>query len=275
MAPDALIDLVLREGAQAIYPILLFTLLRPLGLVFGFVAFTWAVGRARVLRMSIATGLGLPTLAVHADQLAAVVAIEATASLALLAGKEFLIGYAMGFLASLPFFALQFAGAITDAFRGETDSGLIDPMGGTLQTSALLYVLIGLSVFAAAGGLWGLVTILYGSYDVWTLTAPLPRLDAGALGIAMDAFGAMLLLTVRTALPLLALLLAIEFVAAVAARLAKKFGLQDLTFTAKNLVTILMLPVIAWFVLRVAEPATAQVETALAVLALLFGLTPP
>lgn len=267
---DVIGDILARRGYQSLYGVLIFMTLRPAGLLFGFMAFTWALSQMRTLRISTALGLALPTLVLTGTQIEAILDTAGIAELAFLSGKELLIGYGLGLLASLPFFALQYAGAITDAFRGESDSGITDPTGGTLQTFSLLYVVIGFAVFFGVGGLWGLIAMLYQSYTIWPVNQPLPALAGDAPVQIMMMLGDMFLLTVRTAIPLLALLVVVEFVLGVAARLSRKFGMQDLTFLAKNFSAVLMLPLIALYVLWVAEPSTAVVDEALEMLRMLF-----
>ncbi len=267
---DVIGDILARRGYQSLYGVLIFMTLRPAGLLFGFMAFTWALSQMRTLRISTALGLALPTLVLTGTQIESILDNAGIAELAFLSGKELLIGYGLGLLASLPFFALQYAGAVTDAFRGESDSGITDPTGGTLQTFSLLYVVIGFAVFFGAGGLWGLIAMLYQSYAIWPVNQPLPALAGDAPSQIMMMLGDMFLLTVRTAIPLLALLVVIEFMLGVAARLSRKFGMQDLTFLAKNFSAILMLPVIALYVLWVADPSTAAVDETLEMLRMLF-----
>lgn len=268
---EILTGIILRQGLESIFVIVVLSSLRTIGLLFGFLAFVWAIAQMRMLRVSIALGLALPTLVLTAPQIEQVIQTPDTLDVLFIGTKELVIGYGLGLLASLPFLALQYAGAITDAFRGEADSGITDPAGGQLGTFSLLYVVIGFAVFFGVGGLWGLVAMLYQSYTIWPLDQALPALAGDAAEQVMMLLGDMFMLAVGTTIPLLAVLGVMEFVIGVAARLSRKFGLQDLTFLSKNLVAILLLPMVAWFVLHVAGPESAATDEALRMLRLVFA----
>ena len=253
-------QLIASSGGEGIYGIIVFGAARPLGLLFGFQAFAWAIGGAVLLRTGIAIAIGLPTLMLNLPQIEPLIVSAPPLASALVAPREFVIGFGLGLLASLPFLALQYAGAITDSFRGESDGGQTDPSGGgTLQTFSVLYVVIGFAAFFSLGGLWVLVGLLYQSYAVWPIAASLPPLADGGAVLALMLMGETLATSVRLALPLLGLLLVIELGIGAAARLGKRTGFYDLSFMAKNLATILALPLIGWFVLSVADNLTDEV----------------
>lgn len=253
-------QLIASSGGEGIYGIIVFGAARPLGLLFGFQAFAWAIGGAVLLRTGIAIAIGLPTLMLNLPQIEPLIVSAPPLASALVAPREFVIGFGLGLLASLPFLALQYAGAITDSFRGESDGGQTDPSGGgTLQTFSVLYVVIGFAAFFSLGGLWVLVGLLYQSYAVWPIAASLPPLANGGAVLALMLMGETLATSVRLALPLLGLLLVIELGIGAAARLGKRTGFYDLSFMAKNLATILALPLIGWFVLSVADNLTDEV----------------
>jgi type III secretion protein T len=243
-----LFELVSRNGYHNVYPIIILALLRPLGLLFGFVAITWAIGAARLLRMSVALAIGIPMLVVNAADIETLIESSSITELAVITPKEFMIGYALGLLTSLPFIALQYAGEITDAFRGESDSGLTDPLGGRISTFGMLYMVVGLSAFFAFGGLEQLVGNLYRSYTIWPLAEPMPAFAAMAPTVILQALSGMLLFAIKVATPLLAALVVIEFICAVAARMARRFTFHENAFLLKNVTAIVTLPVMAWFV---------------------------
>jgi type III secretion protein T len=241
-------EMMSRNGYHNIYFIIVLALLRPLGLLFGFVAITWAIGPARLLRVSAALAIGIPMLVVNGADIQSLIQQSTVADLVLITPKEIMLGYALGLVASLPFIALQYAGEITDAFRGESDSGLIDPLGGRVSTFGMLYMIVGLSAFFAFGGLEQLVANLYRSYAIWPLAEPLPVFAPMAPEAVMQALSGMLLLAIKVATPLLAALVVIEFACAISARMARRFAFHENAFLLKNLAAIVTLPVMAWFV---------------------------
>jgi type III secretion protein T len=247
MVPD-LFRVVAQYGIEEVYPILIVVLLRPFGLLFGFTAFSWAFGTGRTLRISVAVALGLPTLAVTITDLETLVSTATFGQIVLVAPKEFMLGFLLGFLASLPFWALRYAGAIIATFKGESDGGFQDPVDGTMESLAMLFQLIGLAAFANAGGLWLTTASLYQSYGVWPVYALFPDFRPEAARVVFDILTATLVTAIRTALPILAILVFIDFCLAVAARIGRRFRLFEYSFMAKNLTVVLLLPVFAYLI---------------------------
>ena len=235
----------------------------------GFLAFNWAMRGAQMLRIAIAIALTLPVMAGNAAAFERLISLTSVTAFMPIAIKELIIGYGLGLLASLPFFALQYAGAITDSFRGENDTGNQDPTGGTIHTFSTAYLVIGFFAFFSLGGFEALVRNLYGTYGIWPLYAGLPNLDSAAALRAADMLTSTLMTAFVVALPLLAMLVVIELAMGVAARLGKRFNLYDLAFPVKNLVTVLTLPLIMWVIWQISD---ARLEEAENVLPMLEGL---
>lgn len=256
---QTLFQLATNSGGQAIYGLIVLAAMRPLGLLFGFRAFAWAMGQAVMLRTAIAIAIALPAMVANLPLLARMVDEADLMTFAVVVPREFVIGFGLGLLASLPFFALQYAGAITDTFRGENDGGMTDPSGtGTLQTFSVLYLVIGFAVFFTQAGLWQLVALLYQSYAVWPVEAAFPRIfDDGAV-LVLGLLAETLATAVRVALPLFGLLLFLEAVIGFAARLGRRAGLHEIAFLAKNLAAMLALPLVGWFILVTSETLTAE-----------------
>lgn len=265
-----LIEIVQDRGIQDVYPILILMAARPFGLMFGFLPLTWAFGRMRLVRMNVALALAFPVLVAFPDQVLILLETAAVGHLALILPKEVAIGYGLGFLASLPFVALQYAGAITDQFRGETDSGLTSPGGEPLHTFGLLYLIIGFAAAFGAGAMWAVVAALYDSYAVWPIAAAMPPLSLTAGAQAAELVGDTLWLAIRAATPMLVTLITVEAAAAGGARVAQRFGFYDMAFVLKNLVAVLLLPVAAWFLWNGMDPVLAQAIPALPAFGALF-----
>jgi type III secretion protein T len=245
---DDVVRVIAMHGIDKVYPILILVTLRPFGLMFAFIAFSWAMRGAQMLKLSIAIALALPTLVANIDAVEAMIVAPDVLRLLPISLKEFAVGYALGFLASLPFFALQYAGAITDTFRGENDTGIRDPMGGSLHTFSLIYLIVGFFAFFSFGGLEQLVRNLYATYGIWPIGYVFPTLTATAGMIAVDLLVQTLTMAVQTALPLLGMLLVIEFSVSIAARLGKRFNFYDMSFPIKNLAVVLTLPLTIWLI---------------------------
>ncbi|MEM9797297.1 MAG: flagellar biosynthetic protein FliR [Pseudomonadota bacterium] len=254
-----------------VFAIIAFTVMRPFALTFAFLAFTYAFAGSATIRMSIAVALGLPAGMAQLDALLAITANAGAPTLMGLAAKEFALGYGMGLFLSLPFFALQYAGAITDTTRGENDGGLTDPAGGTLQTFGVLYLVIGFFAFFSVGGMSLIVSILWRSYALFPIDTALPQFSAETGRLIAMLLSDTLLLALKVALPLLAVLMTIETVLAVAARLTRRMGLYDLAFPARNVAAIFLLPVVAWLVWQVSLALPDRAGDVLPLLETLVG----
>jgi type III secretion protein T len=269
--PDEFMVLVGGVAPESAILFLFIATLRPLGLLFGFMAFAWGMGTGVVLRTAVALSLGLPMACANVEQIIGVIKRNALAEMITILPKEVALGFALGFLASVPFFALKAAGAVTDNFRGESDSGHTDPNGGTISSWGIVFLLLGFFAFFASGGLWQLVIMLYESYAVWPLAAPLPPLSgASALRMA-DLVTTIMAQALLIAAPLLLLLIAVDFIVIIASRTAQRFKLYDNEFALKNLAAILALPLMVLYVARVTDN---HVLDSLSALPILRGIVP-
>ena len=96
--------------------------------------------------------------------------------------KETLIGFALGFLASLPFWALECAGIFMDNQRGASQAEgteiltgkSISPMGGLLF-QCLTYL------FFTSGAFLAFLSLVYASYELWPVTSLFPALSGYAI----------------------------------------------------------------------------------------------
>lgn len=267
---DGVIDLISANGITAVYPILIMVVLRPFGLLMGFLAFSWAMRGAQMLRVAIAITLTLPVMAGNAAAFERLIELSSVTQFLPIALKELVIGYALGFLASLPFFALQYAGAVTDAFRGESDTGTPDPTGGTLHSFSAAYLVIGFYAFFSLGGFETLIANLYATYTIWPLDVGLPQIDAAAVLRAGDMLVATLVTTFIIALPLLSMLVVIELSMGIAAKLGRRFNLYDLAFPIKNFVTVISMPLTMWIIWKISEKRLDESSDALPMLEALF-----
>ncbi|WP_342076471.1 flagellar biosynthetic protein FliR [Yoonia sp. SS1-5] len=227
--------------------------LRMFGIFYSFYPFSWGFFSDRIMRLSVVVALTAPLMLLEYTTVAEGVATMSSLTIALLAAKEFAIGYGLGLLASSPFRALQYAGAVSDTFRGENDSGLTSPDGSGIQTTSLFYLIIGFAVFFGNGGLIYIVDMIYATYAIWPLMETLPFLVDGTADIALRALGKALRLAVKIIAPVILLLFIVELVLAIAEKLARRFGIFQLSFVVKNLVTKLTLPLTAMLILRVAD----------------------
>jgi len=268
---DEFLDLLTETPLETLFLLLSLSVLRMAGFLYGFVPIYWGIGPSVLLRASIAMALVLPVAAANLGSVAELAETADTLTMALLTPKEFALGLGLGVLASTPFAAAQYAGAITDTFRGESDSGIPNPTGGQIQTFALLYMIIvmaalfGLDIFAALMGL------IYKSYTIWEVTEFLPEFSVDTGLLAGEFLSTSLFLGALLAMPLFIVLAIAEATVSIGARLGRRMGLYELAFPVKNLLTILLAPVVSYTVLKFAPSLLDVSSEALDKLIRLFG----
>lgn len=242
---EEMLALLLEKGWQEIVPILMIAGLRPLGLLYGFTGFTWTLSTNRLLRVVLAISIGAPVALINLPVIIELIESPVIFILAITALTEIAIGFGFGFIASLPFFALTLAGAVTDQFRGENDSGIQSPLGGAITTYGLLYTIIALFAFALGDGIGLLISTLYRSYTIWPISELLPVITYDTVTQTLQVFGAATLLGVRLLTPLFIILLIVEIIVIFGARVGKRFNFYNFAFPLKNIAALVTLPVIA------------------------------
>jgi flagellar biosynthetic protein FliR len=108
-------------------------------------------------------------------------------ALALLVGKEVLIGLAFGLVAQMLFAAVQVAGGLVDLSAGFAIANVIDPSANlNLTVLGRYYNLVATAAFLAVGGHQWLVAGIVQSFQLAPVTE-MPRLDAIVAGVLARA----------------------------------------------------------------------------------------
>jgi type III secretion protein T len=255
---------------EGLFLFIALTLARPVGLVFGFIVFPWGMGQSFLLRVGVALAIGLPITIASRAEIATLADTAPALTIALLFLKEFVLGMVLGIIASLPFLALQYAGALADSYRGDSSPGHNDPMGGSLSAWGSYFLLVGLLVFVATGGLNQLVDALYQSYTTWPLSRMLPILSLTAVGTVMDLLLQTLKSTIVVAAPLIFTLMAVDLALAIGSRMAQRFQIMSIEFTLKNLIAALMLPVVVAYILKYLNDSPVSFDQVLVALRIML-----
>lgn len=208
---------------------------RWLGLLFGFSPFAWGLARNMILRMGLAIALGIPNAFAFQTVFLDAYSSSSTLIRVLLLPKEFLLGYAFGFLCALPFLSITAAGSIIDQYRGEQSSGIVDPSGGNISTTGLMLMITAGYYFFSTDGLYKMFGVLSLTYGVWAPHEFLPYISLDASYILVRIIVDTLLLIVWVAAPVLSLLVLIDLAVAISSRLGGRFQLDSFSFTLKNL----------------------------------------
>ena len=86
----------------------------------------------------------------------------------LLAFKEAIIGFLIGFFASIPFWVAENVGNFIDNQRGATMGEVYSPLSGTqVSTTGIFFTQIVSTVFFVSGAIFLMLGALYTSYSIW------------------------------------------------------------------------------------------------------------
>lgn len=215
---------------------------RPFGFTLLFYPFAWGKVNAGIIRMGFAMAIAMPSIG----------SIPPSSSvhdldwpyLALLV-KEIFLGGLIGLFASIPLASAVAAGGIIDMYRGAMAGGP-DPGGGEMPPIGNLLAIISLWVFAALGGFWIVVQILYTSYTIWPAVEPLPRILAST-GALFDFAGKVTLSALVLAGPMLAILFFSDIIHLVSTKFGKQINVSHMAFSSKNILMIIILPVFLFY----------------------------
>lgn len=141
-----------------------------------FLPFLTHQNSSALLRSAIAAALTLPVLPLTIAQVQHA-RIE-DGLLLLLICKESALGLCLGFATAIPFWAAEALGFVIDNQRGATTASMVNPMSGDdASPLAILVHQAYVVLFLLLGGLTIVLRVLYDSYLLWPVTAPLPTFD--------------------------------------------------------------------------------------------------
>ncbi len=90
--------------------------------------------------------------------------------LVVVAFKEVLIGFLIGFFASIPFWVAENVGNFIDNQRGATMGEVFSPLSGTqVSTMGIFFTQLVSTIFFVSGAFLLFLGALYASYEVWPL----------------------------------------------------------------------------------------------------------
>jgi type III secretion protein T len=148
--------------------------------------------------------------------------------------KEVAIGMLLGFIWSLPFYALETVGHLTDFQTGLTFTQTVNPfLENQAGISAGMFAAMFATVFVIAGGLMLLLDTLLVSYQLWPATDFRPTLSARALAAVLYEHNGLFTLVLLFAAPIMAILFLVEFATGVISKSAKQIHINDFVLSIK------------------------------------------
>lgn len=223
-----------------------------------------------VLRAGLTLALAIPIAGYASDGLADIPRSARVVQFCLIAVKEIFVGLTIGFMLSIPFWAIQVVGEIMDVQRGvSSEVAPVDPASRSPASAMGLFLsLCSIALFVAADGLQTVVDLLYGSYRIWPLRSFMPQFDvASGLAIA-TLLDRLMRFGLLVAGPVVIFLILIDVCVLLIGRFAPHFKPFDLAPALKNVGFAVFIAIYATFLF---DYMRAEIETARGVLLQLEG----
>lgn len=242
---------------------------RFVGALFGLWGMYFILGPATVLRTTMALVVSAPMMVIQSDALIELAVNGSQFDIFTVPLREFVIGFALGLLMSLPFFAVLAAAMLIDQYSGDFAPGLQAPEGQTVGAYAMLNVVMVLFLFVEAGGFLILVKIVYDSFTLLPPAQPGFAFNPEFAPILGDILQSVMISLVFLALPIIVILMLLEFAINMLARVTEKVQIPAIDFLMKNITLAVLMPLLAIGLIRMMQ---AQFETAAEPLGLLQRL---
>jgi type III secretion protein T len=165
--------------------------------------------------------------------------------------KEAFIGLLIGFLITLPFWAIESVGFFIDNQRGATMASSLNPLSGS-QTSPLGILLTqGLvTLFFISGAFMLFLHALYNSYLLWPIFSFFPTFSTDAPRFFLSQLDTLMRLTVLLGGPVVLAMFLSEFGLALISRFAPQLNVFILSMPIKSAVAIAIMIVYVPLVLH-------------------------
>jgi len=127
-----------------------------------------------------------------------------TTAIFLILLKEIIIGLMIGFIISLPLWALDITGVYVDNQRGASIASTINPLTGH-DSSPLgeLFSQAGIVLLLISGGMSMILTIIYDSYSLWPVYTLMPAFSENMPIVILDLMDRLMRLAILFSAPVI------------------------------------------------------------------------
>ncbi|MCY4472765.1 MAG: type III secretion system export apparatus subunit SctT [Kistimonas sp.] len=173
--------------------------------------------------------------------------------------KEAMIGLFIGFLATIPFWAMEAAGFIIDNQRGASMASTMNPMSGS-ETSpvGLLFSQSFTVVYLISGTFLIMLGSLLHSYSAWPVFSFWPTLNNSAILFFLGQFDQIVILAVWLAAPIMICMFITEWGIALISRSAPQLNVFILAMPIKSAVAVAILVVYIPTIMALAKKKSGQ-----------------
>jgi len=157
-------------------------------------------------------------------------------------GKEVLLGLLIGFIAALPFWAVDASGFLIDNQRGAAMASMFNPSLGSQSTpTAVLLTQTLITLFFSGGGFIAFAYAMFQSYKTWPILKFFPSVTEAWIHFFYGQFQQMLWLGVLLSAPLVLAMFLSEFGLALISRFAPQLNVFSLAMPIKSAISSILL----------------------------------
>ncbi|MGD1503830.1 type III secretion system export apparatus subunit SctT [Vibrio harveyi] len=162
--------------------------------------------------------------------------------LMIILGKEVLLGLLIGFVAAIPFWAIEAAGFLVDNQRGAAMASIFNPTLGSQSTpTAVLLTQTLITLFFSGGGFVAFIYALFNSYASWPVISFFPSVTEEWVHFFYAQFEQLMWLGVLMSAPLVLAMFLAEFGLALISRFAPQLNVFFLAMPIKSAIASVLL----------------------------------
>ena len=152
--------------------------------------------------------------------------------------KEMLIGMLIGFIAAIPFWAIEATGFLIDNQRGAAMASMFNPLLGSQTTpTAVLFTQTLITLFFSGGGFVSFMYAVFKSYSSWPILEFFPSINSDWVAFFYGLFEQLLYLGILMSAPLVLAMFLAEFGLALISRFAPQLNVFSLSMPIKSAVS--------------------------------------
>ena len=164
--------------------------------------------------------------------------------------KEALIGFLIGFFAAIPFWIAENVGNFIDNQRGATMGEVYSPLSGAqVSTTGIFFTQIVSTIFFVGGAVLVFLAAIYGSYAVVPMFGDWPGLRGDAPAFALDTLDGMMRTTFVISAPVIILMFLATIGLGFVNRTAPQLNVFFLSMPIKSALGVAMLVVYLQYIL--------------------------
>ena len=169
---------------------------------------------------------------------------------AILAAKEAIIGFLIGYFGAIPFWVAENIGNFIDNQRGATMGEVYSPLSGAqVSTTGIFFTQIVSTMFFIGGAVFLLLGAVYGSYSFWPVFSEGISFTPGATQSILQSLDGMLRTTVIISAPIIIVMFLATLGLGLVNRTAPQLNVFFLSMPIKSALGVAMLIVYIPFIM--------------------------